>query len=278
MGLFFCVIGHPIEHSLSPWIHGQFLNMSGKQGIYRTLDVPEKELGQTLQFLKKLEIDGFNITVPHKERIIKYLDELDPLAEQMGAVNTVVHKEGKWFGYNTDGKGYIRSLQSEYPDLFVDQTDKKALIIGAGGAARGIYFALMDSGFKQIDLANRTVERAHQIKSSNISTDVFSLQEAEEQLGIYDLVIQTTKAGMYPNVHEHPLSPMNVKHRAVVSDIVYRPIETTFLAAARASGARIHFGHGMLLYQAAFSFELWTGIPIDPAPLLTPLEQKLKGE
>lgn len=278
MGLFFCVIGHPIEHSLSPWIHGQFLNMSGKQGIYRTLDVPEKELGQTLQFLKKLEIDGFNITVPHKERIIKYLDELDPLAEQMGAVNTVVHKEGKWFGYNTDGKGYIRSLQSEYPDLFEDQTDKKALIIGAGGAARGIYFALMDSGFKQIDLANRTVERAHQIKSSNISTDVFSLQEAEEQLGIYDLVIQTTKAGMYPNVHEHPLSPMNVKHRAVVSDIVYRPIETTFLAAARASGARIHFGHGMLLYQAAFSFELWTGIPIDPAPLLTPLEQKLKGE
>ncbi|MBO8156009.1 MAG: shikimate dehydrogenase [Bacillaceae bacterium] len=277
MGCFFGVIGHPIRHSLSPWIHEHFLNMTKKNGIYRAIDIPGQELSRTLETLKKIGIDGFNITVPHKENVIKYLDELDPLAEKMGAVNTVVCQNGKWIGYNTDGKGYIRSLNSQYPDVFEDKTNKNVLILGAGGAARGIYFALIDEGFARVDVANRTMERARQLQSDQISTQILALQDAQERLDEYDLIIQTTKTGMHPNVDEQVIGITGLKESSIVSDIVYNPIETAFLQNAKRAGARIHYGHGMLLYQAAFAFELWTGIHVDPESLMDPLEDKLKG-
>ncbi|MCP8616934.1 shikimate dehydrogenase [Salirhabdus salicampi] len=280
MGLLLGVIGNPIKHSLSPWIHGHFLQQTGEQGIYRPFDIGEDKLDQSVDTLRLMGIDGFNVTVPYKEKIMKYVDELDKSAKAVQAVNTVVQKDGKWIGYNTDGKGYVHSLQMEHPNVFRNISNSKILLIGAGGAAKGIVGALLDRGFQSIDLTNRTVEKAQTLLQQfklEKDCDALTLRDAEKRLNEYDLVIQTTKVGMTPNEGMQPIKLQNIRKNTIFSDIVYNPIETTFLQNAKSLGAQIHHGHGMLLYQAAYAYQLWTGIEVDPKSLLQPLEQKLKG-
>lgn len=219
-------------------------------------------------------IIGFNVTVPYKQTIIPFLDELDPNAKTIGAVNTVVNREGKWVGYNTDGIGYVRSLKNKYPKLFLDK-DKQILIIGAGGAARGIYNALANSGFKTIDIANRTIESAKDIAKLQLDrtqTKILSLIEAEKQLQHYDVIIQTTSVGMKPAENKSILTLENLKQFTIVSDIVYQPIKTKFLTEAKDQGAQVHFGHTMLLYQAQYAFEIWT----DKQPSLNKMDEQLR--
>lgn len=280
MGFKFQVIGYPIAHSLSPWIHGEFLKRADIQGTYTKREIAPHELTEQMKRLKEEEqIDGFNVTVPHKQSIIPLLDEVDDTAEKMGAVNTVVNQNGKWIGYNTDGIGYIRSLEKKFPSLFKGN-NKRILILGAGGAARGIYYALNQTGFKQIDIANRTVQSARDIaelKSNGTSTNVLELHEAGQLSEEYDLIVQTTTVGMEPNMNEVIIPLNELKPSVIVSDIIYKPIKTRFLQQAMDTGAFIHFGHTMLIYQAQASFEIWTGKRIEIGDMDGQLQQILEG-
>lgn len=273
------LIGYPVKHSLSPWIHGQFLKKANVKGNYSLIEINPEEFENDIAKLKTSELNGFNITVPFKEKIIPYLDEVDQEAKQIGAVNTVLNKDGKWIGFNTDGKGYVRSLNNFYPTLFKNK-DKSILLLGAGGAARGIYYALLQEGFYHIDIANRTQESAMEIKQLNnteTKTKVISLHHAEESIRMYDVIIQTTSVGMSPNINQSIVTLNDIKRETIVSDIVYQPIMTNILKQAQNKGAQIHFGHTMLLYQAQYAFEIWTNQRVPIGDMDTELKLILEG-
>lgn len=279
MGYLFGLVGYPAKHSKSPWIHEHFLHQHSQQGAYRIFETSPELLRDQLHALKLVEVDGFNVTVPYKEEIIPYLDEVDEYASSVGAVNTVHVKDGKWIGYNTDGRGYVRSLLEQYPDTKLNET--RVLLLGAGGAARGIYRALSEVGCPVIDIANRTASRGEALLSlrcEGTHSSVLSLAEAENELSTYDLIVQTTSVGMSPNEDNQIISLRNVRDRAIVSDIVYKPFETSLLKEASSKGARVLHGHGMLIYQAALAFEQWTGMSVEADHILTKFEQQLKGD
>ncbi|KAB2338629.1 shikimate dehydrogenase [Cytobacillus depressus] len=255
----FAVIGDPIAHSMSPVMHNDLFQAYEIDAYYQPLHVKREDLEVAIKGLKAIGIAGFNVTVPHKEAIIPLLDELDPLAKSIGAVNTVVNENGKLIGFNTDGSGYVRGLLEELPSL----QDKKVLVIGAGGAARGIYFTMAQAGVVQLDISNRTVSKANVIVSEcpfDVQSEVLNMDEAEKNLGQYDLIIQTTLAGMAPNIQELPISIQHLKAGSFVSDIIYNPLETTFLQEAKKNGADIQNGLNMFVFQGALAFEKWTGI------------------
>ena len=255
------LIGYPIKHSLSPWIHETFLQRTKLNGNYSLIEIkPKDSFANAMDTLKKQNLHGFNVTVPYKEKIIPYLQGIDEQAKHIGAVNTVLCKNGEWFGYNTDGIGYVRSLQNHFPELKTEK-EKQILILGAGGAAKGIYSALLKNGFQNISIANRTIEKAKTLltkQSNEANIKVITLKEAEENIALFDVIIQTTSVGMKPNEAETILSLHALKESVIVSDIVYQPLYTSFLQTAQSLGARIHFGHTMLLYQAQYAFEIWT--------------------
>ncbi|UJL44904.1 shikimate dehydrogenase [Virgibacillus sp. NKC19-16] len=276
----FALIGYPIKHSLSPWIHQSFLNKANLEGMYSIYEItPDDSFSRKLKRLMDDQVDGFNVTVPYKEKIISFLDDIDEDAAKIGAVNTVVNRNGKWIGYNTDGAGYLRSLESKFPDFHLDKS-KRILLIGSGGATRGIYYALVQAGFLHIDITNRTTEKAAEIaklKGNFTTTAVLSLEQAEEILQEYDVIIQTTSVGMKPN-HEKVIFRLNqLKSPSIVSDIIYQPLETKLLKQARDAGAGLHFGHTMLLYQAQYAFEIWTGRKVPIGNMDEHLQRHLEG-
>ncbi|GAB4073374.1 shikimate dehydrogenase [Barrientosiimonas marina] len=274
------LIGYPIEHSMSPWLHRQFLQKSDLPGEYSLIELASEQLlAEKLQQIKHVPFDGFNVTVPYKQEIIPYLDQLDAHARAVGAVNTVVQENGQWVGYNTDGLGYTASLKQHYPAIFQKQTSR-VLLIGAGGAARGIFDGLVTAGLTRIDIANRTHSRAEPIAElgdDNVHSVILTLQEAEQQLHYYDLIIQTTNVGMKPNDKTLILSLDNLREDTIVSDIVYQPIETAFLRQAKQKGAAILHGHTMLFYQALYAFELWTSEKVKTETMEQTLKTVLEG-
>ncbi|WP_085991844.1 shikimate dehydrogenase [Oceanobacillus senegalensis] len=276
----FKLIGYPIEHSLSPWIHEQFLRKTNIQGSYTINEIPtDAPFAESIEKMKKEKVNGFNVTVPYKQKIIPLLDEMDRNAKNIGAVNTVLIKDGKLIGYNTDGKGYVRSLENKIPNL-VNEKSKRILILGAGGAARGIYYGLSDAGYQHIDIANRTKEKAEEIasiKQTSTETQIITLKEAERNLSEYDVIIQTTSVGMKPEVDNSVVSLQRLKPETIVSDIVYQPIKTTFLKQAKQKGSTIHFGHTMLLYQAKLAYEIWTEIDVQIDNMDEELQLILEG-
>lgn len=276
----FGLIGYPAKHSLSPWIHECFLQKANLNGSYSIIEIPPDEnFDEQIDHLKSLELHGFNVTVPYKQRIISYLDELDEQARKMGAVNTVVSRNGKWVGYNTDGIGYLRSLTDRFPSLLEEKT-KRILLIGAGGAARGIYYVLAAADYSNIDVANRTKASAEGIaslKRSEANTNVLSLKEAEQQLDEYDVIIQTTSVGMKPYHSVSIIETSKLKSESIVSDIIYQPLKTELLRQAEAKGASVHLGHTMLLHQAQYAFEIWTDNRISVGDMDEQLQHKLEG-
>lgn len=276
MNLQLGLIGYPIKHSLSPWIHETFLEKTNLKGTYSIIEIEERSFAEEIEKLKKRDIDGFNVTVPYKEKIIPFLDEIDPQASAIGAVNTVQNKDGKWIGYNTDGIGYMRSLITKYPELNKDK-NIAILLLGAGGAAKGILHALVENGYTNITIANRSLDRASELAKANGQIEVLPLNDAEANLAAYSLIIQTTSVGMKPNVDRSIISLANVRKGAIVSDIVYQPLVTKFLKEASFHGARIHFGHTMLLYQAQYAFEIWTGIKPEIGTMDDELKTILEG-
>ncbi|WP_163970065.1 shikimate dehydrogenase [Oceanobacillus halotolerans] len=273
------LVGHPISHSLSPWIHQNLLKKAVLEGTYTLYNIPVESFSREIEKLKGIQLDGFNVTVPYKQAIMRHLDEVDSTAKRVEAVNTVACRNGKWIGYNTDGSGYIRSLRDAYPDIFLNKSIR-IILIGAGGAARGIYDALVQNGFYYIDIANRTTDHAVQIKelgNTFTETTIYSLDKVKNGLDGYDLIIQTTSVGMKPNDNEIIMVPEKVTESSIVSDIVYQPICTRMLQIAKRKKASVHYGHTMLLYQAQHAFEIWTGKQITVEDLKEPLQKQLEG-
>ncbi|MEV5112790.1 shikimate dehydrogenase [Peribacillus frigoritolerans] len=271
------VMGDPIAHSMSPDIHNDAFEKENIEAVYHHFHVTKEGLNDAVKGMKALGIEGFNITIPHKTSIIPFLDEVDELALAIGAVNTVVNKNGRFIGYNTDGKGFFKSLCDE---ISGDIKAKKTLVIGAGGAARAIYFTLVKEGVKQVDIANRTKERAAQLVSDcpyDKVSKALSIIEAEESLSQYDLIIQTTSSGMSPELDHSPLKVDQLKTGAIVSDIIYNPLQTKLLREAEEKGAETQNGLGMFINQAALAFEIWTGIMPDTARMTDIVLNKLGG-
>ncbi|EFV77412.1 MULTISPECIES: shikimate dehydrogenase [Cytobacillus] len=258
----FGVIGDPISHSMSPAMHNDLFAAYSLDAHYQAFHISRENLTDAIIGFRAMGIAGFNVTVPHKEAIIPLLDELDPLAEAIGAVNTVVNQTGKLIGYNTDGSGYVKGLLNQKQSI----KDKKVLIVGAGGAARAIYFTIAKEGPELLDICNRTPKRAEQIINDcpfRVPARVLSRPDAEGSLETYDLIVQTTSIGMHPEIGQSPLSVHKLKPGAFVSDIIYNPLETKLLTEAAEKGAGIQNGIDMFVYQGALAFEMWTGIGPD---------------
>lgn len=243
------VIGHPIAHSLSPVLHEQWLRASGLFGRYEALDVTADELTPLFQAMREGEWDGFNVTIPYKETVIPLLDELDEAAKLAGAVNTVYKRDGRLIGTNTDGFGLVEAL-NPYTNW-----SGEILIVGAGGAARGIVSALPT---RRIVVTNRTVERAERLAEE---FGVTAIPNGSIQLDQFDVVIQTTSVGM-DAIHS-PLPLNGLRQNTVVCDIIYRPLITPFLIDATNRGAKAVNGIAMFVGQGAKAFEHWTGVKPD---------------
>jgi shikimate dehydrogenase len=277
MNKIYGVIGDPIQHSMSPDIHNDAFNTQHIKAYYHHFHVRRENLPDAVRGMKAIGVSGFNVTIPHKEAIIPLLDEVEEAALAIGAVNTVMNKNGKLIGYNTDGRGFLRALSEQYP---ASLDGKSILILGAGGAARGIYFTLVKEGIQTVDIANRTPEKAAQLVADcpyDKTSRALSVTDAEQRLGEYDIIIQTTSVGMSPHTEAAPIKTINMKKGAFASDIIYNPLETKWLAEAKQHGADIQNGLGMFAYQAAFAFELWTGIFPDADRMKQIVLNKLGG-
>ncbi|MFJ7847314.1 shikimate dehydrogenase [Peribacillus sp. NPDC097206] len=273
----FGVIGDPIAHSMSPDIHNDAFEKENIQAVYHHFHVKPDSLPDAIKGMKALGVSGFNITIPHKTPVIPLLDEVDELALAIGAVNTVFNEKGGFIGYNTDGIGFYRSLCDE---ISGDIKAKKTLVIGAGGAARAIYFTLVKEGVKQVDIANRTKDRAAHLVSDcpyDKESKALTIDEAEQSLSQYDLIIQTTSCGMSPKLDQSPMKLDQLKAGAFVSDIIYNPLQTQFLREAKEKGAVTLNGLGMFVNQAAYAFEIWTGIKPDTTRMTDIVLNKLGG-
>ncbi|MCA1057975.1 shikimate dehydrogenase [Rossellomorea aquimaris] len=274
----FGVIGDPIAHSMSPLMHKSAFNDKGIDAEYVKFHVQKEQLPDAILGIKALGIRGVNVTVPHKEHVMSLLDRIDPLAEAIGAVNTIVNESGKLIGYNTDGLGFVEGLKK----IAGEQLENKSmLIIGAGGAARAIYYTLASSGVKRIDVTNRTPGRAEKMIEGcpfELHSDFLPLEASEKTLQQYDVIIQTTSIGMFPHIEDSPLVISDLKHGSIVSDIIYNPLETALLKQAKQKGALTQNGLDMFVYQGAHSFKMWTGITPSYTIMKNTVLQQLGGQ
>ncbi len=260
------VIGHPIAHSKSPVIHQQFALQTGQDISYEAFDITPEKLKKELKSLIKKGIRGFNVTVPHKEAVAELADAVVGQAERAGAVNTVtVLDDGSMAGDNTDGIGLVEDLTK---NLKLSLDGKLVLILGAGGATRGIVPALLDAGPAELRIANRTPERAEALArrfSDEGSIHACSFDALEDQP--FDLIINATSAGLHGEVPPFPASIVGPE--TICYDLSYAMKDTPFVAWAREQGcAQAHQGWGMLVEQAAESFRIWRGVRPDTAPVL----------
>ncbi len=239
------LLGHPLGHSLSPVMHRAALRALGLEGDYRRLDTPSEQLGARVEEVRTL-YHGVNVTVPHKEAILPWLDELDPAAAAIGAVNTVVNDGGRLVGHNTDAPGFLRALAE------AGVRGEVALLLGAGGAARAIAFALKEAGW-EVWIHNRTRARALALAEA-FGLRVVDPARAREA----DLVVNATSVGLH-DPDATPIDPCHLPRGGAVVDIIYGVGETRLLRAARARGLPAFDGLGMLLWQGLLAFELWTG-------------------
>ncbi len=263
------IIGFPLAHSISPAMHQAALGHHGLDMTYEAWEVP---IGGLQNFFREARtsdagILGCSITVPHKELAIEFLDETSDDARRAGAVNTVVNSQGHLSGYNTDGPGFLRALQSE---AGISPAGMRVLILGAGGAARGVAMALSSLEPSSITIANRTSDRAKNLvkqlkrqwkgRAEAMSLTDRKLPDAALNA---DLIIQCTTMGMHhgPDEGGSPLAAAHIPSTALVYDLVYNPVETPFLRGASAVGAQVLGGLSMLVHQGAIAFELWTGRP-----------------
>lgn len=272
------VFGDPVKHSKSPVMLNRAFQEAGVNAAYAAFHVAPGQLKAAIEGVRALNFRGINVTLPHKVEVMKHLDEIDPSARHVGAVNTIVNENGRLIGYNTDGLGYVRSLKEE---TGIALEGKKVLVLGAGGAARGITYALAREKPSVIWIANRTAGKAHDLAHSvsrdNNNCIGIGLEEIPGIVGQADLVVNTTLVGMFPNADELPMDPSLFHSGILVSDIVYNPLKTKWLILAEGRGSNIHSGLGMFIYQGAYAFEYWTGLRAPTAAMRDVVEQSFKG-
>ncbi len=275
MKKWYAVIGDPIAQSMSPAMHDTWFAENELDAAFIPIHVTPEGLQEAVASLKSLGCSGWNATVPHKSTIIPFLDHLEPSAKLMDAVNTVhVLPDGSLVGSNTDGQGFVRALEEAYGTQY---KDSRVLMIGAGGAARGIAYALYGAGYGPISFSNRTLEKAEQLSAGISDSTVLSIVEAESSLAEFGLIVQTTTVGMNFAKPGMPLDPKNVVAGTVVADIIYNPLETEFLAEARKKGAQTMNGVGMFVHQGALAFETWTGVRPNTQQMIQKITTTLGG-
>ena len=250
------VIGHPIAHSRSPKIHGYWLAKYGIDGSYRAIDVAPADFTAFLASLGENGFRGGNVTIPHKEAAFAGVGRRDHAADEIGAVNTLWFEDGMLWGGNTDGHGFAANLDEHAPGW---AANGPAVVLGAGGASRAVIHALKERGVSEIRIVNRTLARAEELRHRfGAEVSAHGADSIEELLSDAGLLINTTALGMHGN-EGLSADPMGLPGHAVVTDIVYVPLETPLLAAARKRGLKTVDGLGMLLHQAVPGFERWFG-------------------
>ncbi len=257
------LIGDPVEHTMSPVMHNAAFRDSGIDYLYLPFRVRKEDLGKAIEGMRALNIRGLNVTIPHKVAVMQFLDKLDPLAEKIGAVNTIVNDGGLLMGYNTDASGFLQTLLEKG----IKPKRKNVVVLGAGGASRAISFILAEQGVHLVIL-NRLLELdwAEELASrisKHLSREVEVLElrggNLERVLEKADILVNATSVGMSPNTNETPVPADLLRPGLVVFDIVYNPIKTRLLREAEAAGSKTINGVDMLVWQGAIAFEKWTG-------------------
>ena len=271
------VVANPIKHSISPFIHNSAFEATNTNGVYLAWEVDAAELAETVANIRRCQMYGINLSMPYKEQVIPYLDQLSEEACLIGAVNTVVNREGTLIGYNTDGKGFFKSL----PSFKISR--KRLVLLGAGGAAKAILAQAILDGVSQISVFVRSSSmektRPYLEKIQNATgfrVDLFALedvQELQDSITQADLLVNATSVGMDGSSQPIPTSIV-LPEKLMVADVIYQPFETPFLKWARNQGNQSINGLGMLLYQAAEAFELWTGKEMPTDQIWESLKQK----
>ncbi len=278
------VIGHPIKHSFSPLIQNKAFDLLNLDYIYLPFDIPTENLSSALKGMIALGIKGFNITLPHKEKVTEFLQEISEEASVIGAVNTVVNENGSLHGYNTDVNGIYESLI----DVKDEIADEEVTVIGAGGAARAVIYTLIRHfKVKKINIINRTVQTAESLKDyfsakmlfKNIKTFELVPPDITKVLRHSKLIINSTSIGMSPEVDDSATTiSKSFKEEQIVFDVIYNPIKTKFLQIAEQQGAKVLSGIKMFVAQGAKSFELWTGEKMPVNEITSLLESELTKE
>ena len=271
------VVANPIKHSISPFIHNSAFETTNTNGVYLAWEVDATELAETVANIRRYQMYGINLSMPYKEQVIPYLDQLSEEACLIGAVNTVVNREGTLIGYNTDGKGFFKSL----PSFKISR--KRLVLLGAGGAAKAILAQAILDGVSQISVFVRSSSmektRPYLEKIQNATgfrVDLFALedvQELQDSITQADLLVNATSVGMDGSSQPIPTSIV-LPEKLMVADVIYQPFETPFLKWAKNQGNQSINGLGMLLYQAAEAFELWTGKEMPTDQIWELLKQK----
>lgn len=268
--------GYPLGHSLSPTIHTAALTACGLEGQYSLFPVhPDDKpaLADLLSRLRDGQLAGLNVTIPHKQTVIGFLDELTPTASSMGAVNTIYMKDERLTGDNTDAPGFLLDLHKFLDKEPHDPEEKNALVLGAGGSARAVVYALQHDGW-QVTLAARRMEQARELADRFRGARAVEFNFPTFQHSNFKLIVNTTPAGMFPNVDQSPW-PADIPFppQAAIYDLVYNPRKTMLVRAACHQGLPATTGLGMLVEQAALSFEIWTGCQPPRKALFTALNQ-----
>ena len=271
------VVANPIKHSISPFIHNSAFEATNTNGVYLAWEVDATELAETVANIRRYQMYGINLSMPYKEQVIPYLDQLSEEACLIGAVNTVVNREGTLIGYNTDGKGFFKSL----PSFKISR--KRLVLLGAGGAAKAILAQAILDGVSQISIFVRSSSmektRPYLEKIQNATgfrVDLFALedvQDLQDSITKADLLVNATSVGMDGSSQPIPTSIV-LPEKLLVADVIYQPFETPFLKWAKNQGNQSINGLGMLLYQAAEAFELWTGKEMPTDQIWELLKQK----
>jgi 3-dehydroquinate dehydratase/shikimate dehydrogenase len=262
------IIGNPVSHSMSPAIHNAAFTEKGLNNVYVPLKIAN--IGTFIKECRKIDFQGFSVTIPHKESVLPFLDDLDHTARKIGAINTIVNQNGKLTGYNTDCVAAVMGLECSMKETNETLNNKKVSIIGAGGAARAIAFGLEQKGC-DITIFNRTIERAEKL-SHDVKCKFESFEEIHQINS--DILINTTSIGMFPNVDQTPVPKNILKEGMIVFDAVYNPIETRLLRDAKEQGCHTVNGLSMFINQAAEQFRLWTDIDA-PIELMTKVVKEM---
>ena len=252
----YCIIGDPIDHSLSPAIHNAAFTTLGLNCSYIAFRVQEGQLKNSMDSLRAINIGGFNVTMPHKVAVLDYVDSSDKIVEMVGAANTVKNEDGKFYAYNTDVVGFIEPLHQRKIDL----NGYEVLILGAGGAARAVVVALsQEKGISKINIVNRNIDRstnlANVINKLGLMANIISHDDIQKIAFGSNLIVNTTPLGM--KNEESLIKSSSISKESIVYDIVYKPIETKLLENAKTVGAQVIYGYEMLLEQAIASFKIW---------------------
>ena len=270
------VFGNPVDDNPTGVVEEAAFAAKNLNYRYLTIKVLPEDLGKAMDSVKIFDMKGINLTMPHKIKVLPYLDELSPAAEIIGAVNTVIQKEGRLFGENTDGKGFVTALKNSGETL----EGKKVTILGAGGAARAIAVECALNGAAHINIINRSVGKGEELASliqseTDSSVQYLTWENSMKIPADTQILINATSIGFSPNVTDKPdINYSTITNQMCVCDVIFNPVETIFLKAAAANGAKIVTGLGMLVQQAALNFTLWTGVeaPVDV------MEEALKKE